>query len=454
MSLNNPTPDLQDGVLHADKTAGQTISIAPEARPGAVARLMSVDALRGFDMFWIIGADSLVYALHRMTANKTTSFLAYELDHSEWAGFRFYDLIFPLFVFIVGISLVFSHTKAVAQGSRSNAIARVFRRTICLYLLGIFYYGGFAHEWPDMRLVGVLDRIAVCYFFASLIFLYCKPRMIPWICAGILLGYWALMALTPVRDIQLTKPVLAQRAAETGNAQVAALLRDPDYNPSTVKNSPAMAFARQQYFATTNYVTGAFGPGHNLSDHTDFLYLPGKHWDNFYDPEGFLSTIPAIGTCLLGVLCGLLLRNRKMPDQQKVWILLGAGAVAVCLGWIWGIEFPVIKKIWTSSYVLVAGGWSAILMGTFFLIVDVWKWQRWCQPFVWIGMNSITIYLAENILGGFDKVSARFAGGSVESFLDAHVTAGFGSLVVTLLGLFLAFLFVRFLYRRKVFLRL
>jgi predicted acyltransferase len=126
----------------------------------------------------------------------------------------------------------------------------------------------------------------------------------------------------------------------------------------------------------------------------------------------------------------------------------------VVVGWLWNFQFPVVKKIWTSSYVLVAGGYSAILMGVFYLVVDVWKKQWWCQPFVWMGMNSITIYLASNILGGFSKLSVRLVGGDIKSFLDAHVAKGFGQMTISIVGLLLAFWFVHFLYQRKIFLRL
>src|SRR6266566_7800884 len=139
-------------------------------------RLMSVDALRGFDMFWIIGADSLVYALNRMSKTRGTEFLADQLEHANWEGFHFYDLIFPLFVFIVGVSLVFSLSKSIEQVGRGEALKRVFRRSILLFLVALFYSGGFTNPWPDMRLMGVLNRIALCYFFASLIFIFFKPR--------------------------------------------------------------------------------------------------------------------------------------------------------------------------------------------------------------------------------------------------------------------------------------
>jgi len=426
-----------------------------ETPPAAGPRLMSVDALRGFDMFWIIGADSLVYALNRMSHSRPTEFLAEQLDHADWEGFHFYDLIFPLFVFIVGVSLVFSLTKAIERAGRATALKRVFRRAILLFVIALFYSGGVTNPWPDMRLMGVLNRIALAYFFAGLLFCFFKPRALAVIWAGLLVGYWALMTFAPIRDIQLTKSRLAEIADEAGDAQTATLFRDKEAsNPSAIKDSPAWAAAEKIFYATTNRVSGKFGKGFNLSDHFDFQYLPGRKYDTFFDPEGYLSTIAAIGTCLLGVFAGLLLKSQSIPDRRKVLYLLSFGLAAVALGWLWNFQFPVIKKIWTSSYVLVAGGYSALLLGVFYLVVDVWQKRAWCQPFVWMGMNSITIYLASNMLGGFRKLAARLAGGDVKVFFDEHLAKGVGDMVISIVGLLLAFWFVHFLYRRKVFLRL
>jgi len=152
--------------------------------------------------------------------------------------------------------------------------------------------------------------------------------------------------------------------------------------------------------------------------------------------------------------------------MRKVAYLLGFGAAGVVLGFLWGLQFPVIKKVWTSSYVLVAGGYSAILLGLFYLVVDMWKWRKWCQPFVWMGMNSITVYLASNIIGGFRKVATRLVGGDIKTFFDVQLPAlsrqhlslelpnGTGDMVISVVGLLLAFWFVYFLYRKKIFLRL
>ncbi len=425
--------------------------------PTKSTRLMSLDALRGFDMFWIIGADSLVYALNRMSGNPATKFLANQLDHVEWAGFHFYDLIFPLFVFMVGAAIVFSLSKITNESSRGHALWRVLKRGVLLYLIGIFYSGGVTNPWPDIRLMGVLNRIALAYTFAGLLFIYLKPRVLVGVCAGILVGYWALLTFVPIHDIQLEKSALITRAEQSGDAASAELFRkigSGAANPSATKNNPTWLAAERMYDETTQRVTGKFDEGYNLANHVDFKYLPGRRWDSFWDPEGILSTLPAVATALLGIFAGLILRHKTLPDHRKLLCLFGGGVACVLLGWLWGLQFPVIKKIWTSSFVLVAGGYSALLLGAFYLIVDVWKFQKWCRPFVWMGMNAITIYLIKNFLGGsFSRLSTRALGGDVKVWLDAHVTKGFGDLMISLGGLLIAFWIVRFLYQRKIFLR-
>jgi predicted acyltransferase len=429
----------------------KAVNPAP-APPASSRRVISVDALRGFDMFWIIGASSLVFGLNQMTHSGPVASLARQLEHAEWEGFHALDLIFPLFVFIVGVSMVFSLSRIIGQVGREEALKRIFRRSVLLFLCGVFLSGGLSDRWPDIRLMGVLNRIALAYFFAGLLFCHFKPRVLVAICAGLLIGYWALMTFVPIRDIQMTKENLAQLAEKAGDPQTAALFKADD-NPSTIKDSPEMAAAQRMFYGTTTRISGEFEPGLNLSDHIDFQYLPGSKYDKFRDPEGILSTLPAIATCLLGVFAGLLLKSPNVPDRRKVLYLFAFGIAGVAVGWFWGMQFPVVKKIWTSSFVLVAGGYSAILLGAFYLVIDVWRFQGWCQPFVWIGMNSITIYVVDNIIGGFSTLADRLVGGDVKVFFDTSVTKGFGDLVVSLVGLLLIFWFVRFLYRHKIFIR-
>ena len=401
--------------------------------PSESQRLASLDALRGFDMFWILGADSLVYALHEMSRNPVTEFLANQLSHSEWAGLHFYDLIFPLFVFIMGVSTVFSLTKIIAREGRAAAVRRVLKRGVLLFAVALIYSGGFTNPWPDMRLMGVLNRIALCYTFGGLLFIFCDLRVMIAAAVALLLGYWALLEFIPFPDVRPTPGGTAVITWQAGYKKIS------DLN-----------------LASTNLLRGAYIQGVNLTDYLDQKYLPGRKYDGTYDPEGLLSTLPACATGLLGIFAGLFLRNKSVPDAKKALYLVGAGAASAAVGWLWGLEMPVIKKIWTSSYVLVAGGYSAMLLGLFYWIVDVKKKSAWCQPFIWIGMNPITLYLTSNFLGGlgFEKLALRLAGGSVKNFFDAHVASGFGQLVISAVGVALFLWFARFLYQRKIFLRL
>jgi len=409
---------------------------APERRsePGAAEsrRLMSLDALRGFDMFWILGADSFVYALHGVSQTAPTKFLATQLDHAEWQGFHFYDLIFPLFVFIMGVSTVFSLTKIIEREGRGAAVKRVLIRGILLFIVALIYSGGFTNPWPDMRLMGVLNRIALCYTFGGLLFIFCNRRVLAAVAVALLLGYWALLEFVPFPDV---RPV-------PGGDSVITI-------ESGFKN------VSQLNMASTNMLRGSYIQGVNLTDYLDQKYLPGRKYDGTYDPEGFLSTLPAFATGLLGIFAGLLMQNKSVSDGKKVAWLLGAGAAGVAFGFLWGLEMPVIKKIWTSSYVLVAGGYSALLLGAFYWIVDMKKWRTWCQPFVWIGMNPITLYLTSNFLGGlgFHKLATRLAGGPVKKFFDTHIAHGCGELIISAIGVALFIWFARFLYCRKIFLR-
>jgi len=393
-------------------------------------RLVSVDALRGFDMFWIIGADALVQALNRMSQTPVTRFLATQMDHAEWEGFRFYDLIFPLFLFIVGVSIVLSMDRLLATHGRKGALLRIARRSVLLFALGVFYYGGVSRVWPDVQLSGVLPRIALCYFFAATLYVVLPRKGILAAAALGLAGYWALLTFLPFPDVQLKHDKVGKKETQ---AQAAA---------------PAVLFARE-----TKTVSGTFEEGHNLAHYVDARWLPGKKRNLYYTNEGLLSTLPAVATTLLGILAGWLLTSTRWSGRQKVAWLLAAGAAGVALGFLWGTECPVIKRLWTPSYVLVAGGYSALLLGVFYLVIDVWQVRSWCLPFVWMGTNAITLYLADNLLGGFSGLAARLVGGDVQQLVDAHIAKGSGDLLIALVGLAFAFLLVRFLYQRKIFLR-
>lgn len=371
----------------------------PEPAP-ASPRLMSLDALRGFDMLWITGVDGLSNALTKLAAGPAGRFVAGQLRHSPWAGFTFCDLIFPLFVFMVGNSIAFSITRLVETEGRAGAIRRIIRRTLVMFVLGIFYNGGLAAGLDGVRWGGVLQRLAACYFAASLLFIYLRPRTLIAICLVVLAGYWALLALVPV----------------------------------------------------PGFGAGDFAEGHNLANWIDRLGMPGRQYNGDHDPEGYLSTLPAIVSCLLGVLSSLVLRDPACAEKKKVTLLAVGGLVMLAVGWGWGLEFPVIKKIWTSSYVLVAGGWSLLLLAAFYLVIDVWKIRAWATPFVWIGTNALTIYLICNIVD-LRTLAKRFVGSDLTAWLDGRWT-GLGGLAAVLVSLALTLAICRFLFTRRIFLRL
>ncbi len=361
-------------------------------------RWVSVDALRGFDMFWIVGAGTVVHSLKEVSTHPAVMFFVNQVSHKEWEGFAFEDLIFPLFLFIVGVSLVFSLGKIVEREGKAMAYKRLLRRSALMLLFGIFYYGAFANSWPDIRLVGVLQRLAFGYLFAGLLFLNLRTRGLIAVCVGLLLGYWVLLTFVPVPDVGAT----------------------------------------------------TFEMGKNWACYIDKMYLPGKriYGDGTWDPEGLLSTFPAIATCLLGVFGGQLLQYPGVCEKRKTLWLIGGGAVMVLLGFLWGLQFPVIKKIWTSSYVLVAGGYSYMLLGAFFLVVDVWQYRAWARPFLWIGSNAITVYMAVNLID-FEAIATRFVGGDIK-----HALGCFGNFGVASVRLALVILLVRYLYHKRIFLRL
>jgi predicted acyltransferase len=369
-------------------------------------RILSVDGLRGFDMLWILGGDGAMWTLDDMMRQKGPilsaigSFLGTQLHHSSWEGFRFYDLLFPLFIFLTGVAIVLSLTRIVEREGTRNAHLRVLRRAMLLYGLGVIYYGGISEHWADVRLMGVLQRIGLCYLFAALMFLNFNWRGLLAALGLLLVGYWALMTFVPI----------------------------PGIGPSSSS------------------------PDTNLANWIDAHYLPGRLWEETRDPEGLLSTLPAIASCLLGVFAGLLLKDGRIAPQQKSLPLIGAGIVLLAAGYLWSIQFPIIKQIWTSSFVLVAGGYSAVLLGVSYQIIDVWGYKGWATIFVWVGANAITLYFLNGMIS-FEAFAARFVGGDFAAFLDRTLTAGAGSFVRYMLSLVFAIALAGFLYRRQIFLR-
>jgi predicted acyltransferase len=309
-------------------------------------------------------------------------------------------------------------------------VARIIRRSILLYLLGMFYHGGLSDRWPNIQFSGVLQRIAACYFAASLLFLYCRVRTLVAVAIALLVGYWAAVTFIPFPDLKLDPPTVEHLAAQAGS-----------HSPSAIAAT------------VPQRVSGVYDEGRNLTNYLDFRFLPGKKpIGRYYINEGLLSTLPAISISLAGIFAALLLRLPTLDARRKTAWLLAGGATAVVVALLWSLQFPLIKRMWSSSFCLLAIGCSAMLFAVFYLVIDVWQMRRWCQPFVWIGSNAITIYLASSLFH-FGKIADRIVGGDVKAFLDTHLAKGFGSLVSALVALALVVWLMRFLYQRKIFLR-
>jgi predicted acyltransferase len=362
-------------------------------------RLTSIDALRGFDMFWIIGGDSIAEALGKWWGTPHGISFAEQFEHVEWEGFRFYDLIFPLFLFTVGVVLPFSLRKyQTGEHAKIGALWRLARRVVLLFLLGLIYNGLLQFHFDTQRYPGVLQRIAVCYGIAALLYLFTSVRTQAILFVAILLGYWATLALVP-----------APESKKAG-----------DYTKET-----------------------------NLSGYLDRQYLPGEIKKSYYgygDNEGLLSTIPAVATALLGVLAGHWLLSSRGGWMKALGLVL-AGLACLGLGTLWGQVFPIIKILWTSSYVLIAGGWSLLLLSLFYTIIDVLKFRAWAFFFVVIGVNAITIYVASRIIP-FNQIGRFFFGGVARIAGEPY-----GPLILPIATVAFEWLFLLYLYRNKTFLR-
>jgi predicted acyltransferase len=310
-------------------------------------RLLSLDALRGFDMFWIIGGEGVAHAAAALTGWGWLAWLSGQLHHPEWNGFTFYDLIFPLFLFIAGAAMPFSFEKRLARGNGKRQLYRhAIQRGLLLVLLGMIYNGLLEFDWPNTRLPSVLGRIGLAYMFAALIFLNTGIRgRFLWM-VGLLVGYWAALKFIPV----------------------------------------------------PGYGAGDLAPGHTLTDYLDRLLIPGRLYQGNRDPEGLLATIPAIATALAGAATGELLKSHRFGGYAKTLIMVVAGIICLGLARLWNLDVPINKNLWSSSFVLHCAGWSLLFLAPFYLVIDVWRLRGWAMFFVVIGSNSILIYLADALV--------------------------------------------------------
>jgi predicted acyltransferase len=389
----------------------ETAVSAPQARP---SRLLSLDLLRGLTIGFMILVNN--------NGDERTAF--WPLKHAYWNGFTPTDLVFPTFLFIVGISTVLSLGSRLKQGiSKQALMLSVARRAVILYLLGLLVNSFPLFHLHTMRFYGVLPRIAICYFVVAALYLISPGwRSKAALAVVALVGYWMLMRFVPVPGY--------------GVPTHGVPLLDRDGNLT--------AWLDRQIFSAPHLYEGT------------------------RDPEGLLSTLPALGTALLGVLAGLWLRSTKSIVYKTEGIAIAAVS-CLLLGGLWNITFPINKKLWTSSYVLWAGGCSMLLLALSMWLVDIpsaaedkkdrSQRSRFFTPLLVFGTNAITAYVFSELLSGaiatFGPRPNLSAQQVVYRFIQGIVTNGaFASLVYSLLFVAVCWIPVYVLYRRKIFIKI
>ena len=328
------------------------------------------------------------------------------LEHAEWNGWTPTDLIFPFFLFIVGVSMVYSFANRIKKGdSRSSLLAHSLRRAALIFAIG-FFLNGFPHfHLATWRIPGVLQRIAVVYLITSVIVLFAGWRGRLAALIGCLVGYWAIMRFVPI----------------------------------------------------PGYGVGNLTPEGNLASWLDRLTMYNHLYiEHVRDPEGILSTIPAIGTCLLGVFTGEFLRSAR-SSGQKVAAMLGSGVLLAILGKLWGYEFPINKNLWTSSYVLFAGGLALISLGLCYWLIDVKGWKTWGKPFLMMGMNPLALYALASLVAHLSiviPVGDDSLKGWIYSHLYVPIANPYNASMLYGLTYVVAFLILGWiLYRQRIFLK-
>lgn len=360
-------------------------------------RLYSLDALRGFDMLWIIGADELFHELAKVSGNSFFKTMSVQLDHVAWNGFTAYDLIFPLFLFIAGVATPYSVGRELEKGTaRQKLLFRVIKRGLLLILLGVIYNNGLVLNPIDkIRFPSVLGRIGSAYMFANIIYLYAgKKAQAVWF-VSLLIGYWLLLKFTAA----------------------------PGFN------------------------AGDLSMEGNFVSYIDRLLLPGSLFLVIHDPEGLLSTIPAISTGLLGIMTGSFLKNNTTTQTKKAATLFIAGVVLISIAQLWNLVFPVNKNLWTSSFALQAGGISLLLLSVFYYIIDVLGYRKWAFFFRVIGMNSILIYMSAVF------IHWSFTANASLGWISQWTGKPFDIAITILCIIAVKWVFLYVMYKKKIFLK-
>ena len=383
---------------------GQAIHSAADLQASLVPasqRLISLDVFRGMT----IAAMILVNNPGSWTARYSP------LRHAAWHGWTFADLVFPFFLYIVGASLVLSQSRRVMRGaSHKGLLWHALWRSVVLIAIGLVLNGIFFSQFQQLRFSGILQRIGVVYFLAAVLVLSTSRRTWAIISAATLLGYWAMMSLIPV----------------------------------------------------PGYGRGNLEPIGNLASYIDRLLMSGHMWQPTWDPEGLLSTIPAVATVLFGAIAAAWLRDihgsrmgaadRKETKLSPFGGFVIAGFAAVAVGELWGQVFPLNKNIWTSSFALFTAGLATLVMAACYWAIEVKNWRRLSRFFVPLGMNPLAIYVASEMVGGGPLSWAQDR--LFDDWFAPLGSAAMGSLIWAVLYLCLWAAVAQFMYRRAVFIRL
>lgn len=368
-----------------------------DSNKAASGRLVSLDAFRGFT----------IAAMIMVNYPGSWSHVFPPLLHEDWHGITPTDLIFPFFIFIVGVSVVLAYTKRLEAGlPKKDMYSKIVSRSIKIFAVGIFLALFPMFDFAGLRVAGVLQRIALVFAACAFLYLNTGWKAQAWTGAVILIAYWLAMTLIPTPG--MGKPMLE--------------------------------------------------PGINLAAWIDLQLLPGRMWQGDWDPEGILSTFPAIVTGITGMLAGKLIVSGISRERIVIWLFV-AGFISAILGEAWGWVFPINKNIWTSSYVLYTSGLASMTLATAIFLIDILGYRRGTKFGVIYGANAITAYVLAGVLSGLFYRIPYWGGESLNHhFVDALWSAGLdpriASLIYALMYVFVIFIPVYILYRKKIFIKL
>ena len=391
--------------LHLELMNDKTKMPAKEQKP----RILSLDTLRGFDMFWIIGGGTLIEVLAKCFPAAWLQVLSRQMEHATWAGFHFEDLIFPLFMFISGVTIPIAVISKLEKGSsKKEVILKIAKRMLILIALGIIFNGTLRNGFSNARYVSILGQIGISYFIASLIVIYAKSlkNQLFWLC-GLLIGYSVVQLLIPVPGIG----------------------------------------------------SGILTPYGCINSYIDRMLLPGRlaygpdgemvSGNGVFDALGILSIISAIGVTLMGYFAGIILLQKDSTPQKKLRILVGIGIGLIVLSLFISPFYPVIKKCWTTTYNILSGGISFLLVALFYFVIDVLGYKKWTLFFRVIGTNSIFIYLI--VVGNLLNISSTTT--SLFGWIINPMSENAGQLVLVIGNITLAWLLLYLMYRKSIFIK-